>query len=116
MAARTALHEADPAAGEEFDERMIALGVRWLIPRLVIQWDDDDLLTPAQAAEAAGVAVATISALRRRGRLAGTKTPNGWRYRAGDVYELAARPRWRQATATVTLPANGSSVPDGRTP
>jgi hypothetical protein len=69
-------------------------GETWLAPR-VLRYGLDDLLSPSEAADIAAVSVATLRQLRRRGRLTGKQTAEGWRYRARDVLQLAAQQRRR---------------------
>jgi hypothetical protein len=80
---RHALHDAAPAAAREADDRMERLGQTWAVP-VVMHYDDDDLLTAALAADLMHVTVRTVYTWRRHG-LTVTATPDGPRYRAGDL-------------------------------
>lgn len=108
---RAALSVEAPAACEKLDKRMRDLGQMWVVPDLITV-DEDQWLTPAQAADLACVDTNTIRQMRRRGIVQGRRNPRGtWEYRAGDIIASFARPRGRSASVTVTLHASGTTVP-----
>lgn len=107
QAYREHLHTANPTVCAALDDTMTAYGEPWVVPQ-VITATDDQWLTPAQAADMLGMSVDSVGQLRRRGRLTGRKTRQGWRYRTADIRALAAQPRRR------TTRNQAENVPGGR--
>lgn len=88
---RDALQRHAPEECEQLDERTRKLGQGWIIPA-ILTVDPDDLLTRFQAGDYCGVRAKTISEWRQRG-LKVTPTPDGDRYRVGDLIEYQAELR-----------------------
>lgn len=92
---RHALYDHAPAIGAQVDDLAERLGQTWAVPS-VVHYADDDLLTAELAADVMHVEVRTIYAWRKRG-LKVTQTPDGPRYRAGDLTEFDATRRRKRA-------------------
>lgn len=96
QAYRAALLDADPAAAERLDAWALDHGQSWVCPT---EWpyQDDELLTFQQAADACHVERPTIYRWHQRG-LPYTETVDGPRVKAGDLLEFERNrrlARWR---------------------
>jgi len=89
------LHRADPATCASLDAQLIAMGQPWVVPGASVH-ADDDLLTADLAADEMRVARRTIYAWRERG-LPVVATPDGPRYRVGDLHRFVADQRRQRA-------------------
>lgn len=98
QAYRAALRVQMPALCDQLDDMMTGYGEGWVAPA-VITVDEDQWLTPGEAADLACVKVPAIGQMRRRGVLAGTETPDGWRYRYRDVLHAMTGTRSRGESA-----------------
>lgn len=87
IAYREHLMVANPTLCAAVDDAMLAYGQAWVAPAVELH-DEDDLLTPNQAAEMLSITLGALRQYRLRGRLHGVKTVDGWRYRALDVRSL----------------------------
>lgn len=85
---RERLLAVNPDECARLDAAMAQWGQRWAMPR-VVTVDVDDWLPLADAADLAMVAPATLRQWRRRGKLAGRRTDEGWEYKARDVLRVA---------------------------
>lgn len=92
---RSALHAHAESVCRELDERMRTFGQTWVLPSPVTR-TDEELLTTDEAADYLVVRPRTVDAYRRRG-LPSVTTPDGPRYRVGDLRAWqAARRRARR--------------------
>lgn len=94
---RAALGAANPNLRDECDATAAAYGETWVAPRLATH-NDNDWLNPRDAADYLCTSPDNIRRLRLAGRLAGTHTPKGWRYKVADLRQLEQQPRTRQRT------------------
>lgn len=83
-------HAANPDACQEADATARMYGETWAVPH-VITAHDEDLLTPADAADYLCTSTANIRRLRLTGQLNGHHTPEGWRYQVADLKTLQQR-------------------------
>jgi hypothetical protein len=90
-AAHAALQDADPAAAARLAAWAVEHGQGWLVPT-PWPYDDDELITCEQVADACHIEVRTVYRWHQRG-LPYVDTPDGIRVRAGDVpaFEKARR-------------------------
>lgn len=95
QAYRHALNAAADEACAQLDKQMITLRQTWVVPSANV-YEPDDLLTAELAADAANVEPRTIYAWRSSG-LKVTSTPDGPRYRFGDLQEFRAERRRKRA-------------------
>lgn len=95
IAYRARLYEVDPGGCGELDRQVRAAGEGWAVPRAVA-YDPDEWLTPAVAADLAGISVPALARLRRTGRISARYTGRGHRFLASDVAALIATPRTRK--------------------
>lgn len=102
---RDRLDREAPDACAELDAAVTRLGHGWIKPKIVT-FDPDDLLTVNQVADQFDVQPHTVDVWRARG-LKPTDTPDGVRYRAGDVLDYHAERRQRRARTT---PSTSDSV------
>ena len=93
---RDALYGLDPQLCGRMDAQCAHLGQGWIVPS-VLTVQPDDLLTRWQAADYCSVRVNTITKWKARG-LAVTETPDGDRYRVGDLIEYQAELRRKRIT------------------
>jgi hypothetical protein len=109
---RDKLMEVAPEACLQLDADAVRFGQGWITPKIAI-YEPDDLLTAADVADHAGVQPRTVDLWVGRG-LRSIRTPDGLRFRFGDVLEFQASRRVRRAvrrggdvrgTADVPLPA-----------
>lgn len=106
---RARLDILDPDGCRELDRLFIDLGEAWMVPR-VLTVQPTDWLTAAEAADLAGVSLATLRQWRRRGLLHGDQDARGsWRYTAADVLDLISSPRTRHAHSGVRNVHTGRS-------
>jgi hypothetical protein len=95
QAYRARLEILDLDGCHDLDRLFADLGETWVAPR-VLTVQPTDWLTAAEAADLAGVGVATLRQWRRRGLLSGERDARGsWRYWAGEVLDLVSSPRTR---------------------
>lgn len=85
---RAVLEDVAPDTCHQLDERMIEMGINWIVPQTVT-WSDDDWLSAEQVADYAGVNLATAYEWRSRG-LRSIKTNEGIRFRFGDLRQWLA--------------------------
>jgi hypothetical protein len=107
---RGALLLADQPACQRLDKLAEAWGLTWAVPRAVA-YDPDEWLPPADAASVACISTDTLRQLRKRGRITGRKSKNGWEYKVADLWKLAHQPRGRGPGVTDTLHTSGTTVP-----
>jgi len=84
---RAALGLTNPVHMAELDAVISGYGERWMLDR-TINYNDDDMVDPATAADILGVTVGTLRQYRNRGRIRATKTSDGWRYQVKDIREF----------------------------
>lgn len=93
QAYRAHLKAAAPHLCAQIDEMAIHYGELWVVPR-VVTTTDNDLLTPAEAADFLCVSTANVRRLRLAGRLHGVRIDGQWRYRVAELRKLQqGRPR-----------------------
>ena len=102
LAALIELRKADPAACDKVEAAAVRMGETWVQPKRGAI-DLDELLTATQAADYADVKPRTIDTWRSRG-LKVTNTPDGPRYRWGDVLDYRTEVRRRLAGRTQRPP------------
>lgn len=88
---RDMLAKQDPELCAQLDDRAAALGQGWVRPQLA-EIDMDALLTAEGVADFCFVEPRTVVQWRARG-LRVTETPDGLRYRVGDVLDYHANLR-----------------------
>lgn len=92
---RHALQQLDPDRCHALDAQIVSAGQTWVAPTPNTH-EPDDLLTAELAADEMGVAKRTIYAWREDG-LRVIETPDGPRYRVGDLHDYRAEKRRRRA-------------------
>ena len=92
---RDALERVDPELCQQLDKRARELGQTWVQPRPLAH-DHDDLLTAREVADMCDVMPNTVRQWKRRG-LPTVDTPDGERYRVGDVLNYHAQRRYQRA-------------------
>lgn len=81
---RHALGLTNPVHMAELDELVSKYGEKWVRDRTSM-YDDTDLITSKQAAEALGISIEALRQHRLRGRVRAADTVDGWRYLVADV-------------------------------
>jgi hypothetical protein len=103
---RTHLHTTSRTACDEIDRAMVAIGQRWVVPKIVT-YDTETLVTVIDAAVIAGVQEETVRQWRNRGYIDRTGTrahlqvrglsPGGaMMFMVGELLEVAAITRSRR--------------------
>src|SRR6266571_1876209 len=92
---RDALRHADPALCARLDHHSRALGQHWIVPR-PLDHEPDDLLDAHAVADMCDVQINTVRVWHSRGLRAIT-TPDGQRFRVGDVLDYHQQRRYRRA-------------------
>ena len=89
---RDRLAAADPDGCAELDGVMLRLGQRWVLPTVAV-YVDDDLLTASLVADWAHVTLKAVYGWRSRETdpLPSVVTPDGIRFRFGDVRDWLSR-------------------------
>jgi hypothetical protein len=100
---RDKLAEEAPEACAQLDAVFSRLRQGWVLPKRTTV-GMDDLLTVEQAADYFDVKPRTIDAWRARG-LNVTQTPEGIRYRVGDIYDYHRDRRLRRAGPATPPPS-----------
>lgn len=104
---RDALRRADPSTAQLLDDRCRAWGQAWVLADRA-PLPDDQLLDTAEVAQHRGVEPRTVDQWRHRDGLAATETPDGVRYRAGDVADFLRSRRAGRLTDTPVTQRTGS--------
>jgi hypothetical protein len=92
---REQLNALAPEACRQLDERTLQLGQKWIVPRLTL-YSDDDQLTIDEVADFCDVKLGTVDRWIARG-LRSIDTPDGRRFVLSDVLDYHARNRQRRA-------------------
>lgn len=110
QAYRAMLDHHAPRACADLDRRMRNMGQHWVVPGVVTQYDPEQWLSPAEAAELACVEVDAIRQMRRRGIIAGRRNGRQWEYQVREIESAFTRVRGRKATVTDTITNSGTGV------
>lgn len=106
---RDGMMKADPEACLKLDADLVRFGQRWVTPQLAI-YEPDDLLTAELVADHEGVQPRTVDLWVSRG-LKVTSTPDGNRFRYGDVLAYRASRRQRRVVAAASAVGGVADVP-----
>ena len=91
---RARLRALSTDACDDADNAAVGFGETWVVPR-VLTVNEDDWLSPADAADYLCVGIARIRGLRLSDRLPGRKVDGEWQYRVADLLALQAATRRR---------------------
>ncbi len=106
---RAALERVAPNECYAIDADADRFGQRWILPTTAVH-DPNDLLTTELVADAENVTPRTVDLWVSRG-LKVTSTPDGNRYRYGDVLAYRASRRQRRAVVTAAAVGGMADVP-----
>lgn len=106
---RSALLKLDRAECFRLDNLARLVGQGWVAPA-VQQYQSDDLLTARQAADYCNIRPTTLQQWKARG-LRVIETPDGRRYRVGDLDDYGASRRVRRKTRSTRRDPRAPSVP-----
>lgn len=106
---RDALMKVAPEVCLRLDADAVRFGQAWIAPQKVI-YEEDDLLTADLVADHEGVQPRTVDLWVSRG-LRVTSTPDGNRFRLGDVQAFRAAARVRRATNAAGAVRGTADVP-----